>query len=57
MVPDYHVVKEGKIGDTSYRICDDAYRNLTQADISRTLYNIHAIGRRILNNTQKRRQL
>ncbi|MCI9668733.1 MAG: hypothetical protein HFG19_03545 [Oscillospiraceae bacterium] len=50
MIPAGHVVKEGKIGNTTYRICDDAYRNRTSKDIDRTLHNIAVIGRRILIN-------
>lgn len=53
MLPVGHVVKEGKIGNTTYRICDDAYRNRTQTDIGRTLRDIAVIGQRILVNGQK----
>ena len=53
MMPIGHVVKEGKIGNTTYRICDDAYRNRTPEDIDRTLRNIAVIGRRIIINAQK----
>lgn len=53
MVPVGHVVKEGKIGNTTYRICDDCCRGRTQAELDRTLGSLSRIGQRILLHQQE----
>jgi hypothetical protein len=43
-----NVVQEYKIGNTTIKMCDDAYRNRTPAEIERTLERITAIGWKIV---------
>lgn len=47
-----HVVKEGKIGNTAYTICDDFYRNRTKADIDQTIRSLNQSWERILVNME-----
>lgn len=47
-----HVVKEGKIGNTAYTICDDFYRNRTKADIDQTIHSLNQSWKRILVNME-----
>lgn len=54
MEPAGHVVKEGKLGNTTYQICDDFYRNRTKAAVDQSARNYDEIGKRILVNAQKR---
>jgi hypothetical protein len=38
-----HVVKEYKIGDTTIKICDDAYRDKTPEELEKTWERITAV--------------
>lgn len=42
-VPEGNVVEIFKLGNTTIKICDDAYRNRTEEDIQRSLKNIAQI--------------
>jgi hypothetical protein len=48
-----NVVEEYKLGNTTIKICDDGYRNLTPADIERTLERIVEIGWKIVHAARK----
>jgi hypothetical protein len=52
-VPIGKVVREYKIENTTIKICDDAYRDKTPADIDRILKRIVAIGWECVQSARK----
>lgn len=51
-VPIGNVVEEYKIGNTTIKICDDAYRDKTPEDIERIMERIAVIGWKIVREAR-----